>query len=209
MKLIKKVKVIEVKRCFVISQLIRLQKGKKRYLGLIAENEFKEKLKIAKTKALKFSEKKLDEIIKKDWKKRLKSYDSCQWYLGQVSPREVGVWKKAGGLSLRWTNGSLYETAEKVKYALRKNPNSLKKRAKYTIANILNTNINHLQKEKYLFPIVFKGGTGTMGRKKLKKKMKGDIDDGCMRSIALSIAGFKELKVYIGFPKSMKQHDQE
>lgn len=62
-------------------------------------------------------------------------------------------------------------------------------------------NIHLLQKEKYLLPIIFKGGTGTKGRKRLKRQMKGDIDDGCMRSIALAISGKKILYVYIGFPK--------
>ena len=57
----------------------------------------------------------------------------------------------------------------------------------------------------YSFPnsqnIVFKGGTGTNGRKLFKKKMKGDIDDGNMRSIALAVASKKTIKVYMGFPK--------
>ena len=55
-----------------------------------------------------------------------------------------------------------------------------------------------IQKEKYLFPVVLPGGT--MGRKGLKK-MKGDIDDGCMRSIALAISGKKKIKMYIGKKK--------
>ena len=203
MKLIKKVNTINVKRCFVISQLIRLQKGNKRYLGLMSESNFTRKLKTAKIKALKLSEKKLDKIIKTEWAKRLKAYDSSQWYFGIISPKEVGVWRRSGGLPLSWTNGSLAETAKKVKYALEKNPKILKKRAKHAISNILQTNINYLQKEKYLFPIVFKDGTGTNGRKRIKRRMQGDIDDGCMRSIALAVAGFKKIKVYIGFPKNI------
>ena len=201
MKILKPIKTIEVKRCFVVSQLIRLDRGKKRYLGLLSPEEFQKKLKIAKIKALKFSEKKLDKIIFDEWKKRLKAYDNADWYIGKVSINEVGVWKKAGGLPLAWTNGSLVETAEKVKNVLSKNQQSLKKRARHSIQNILKTNFNVLQKEKYLLPIIFKGGTGTKGRKRLKQKMKGDIDDGCMRSIALAIAGKTTLLAYVGFPK--------
>jgi len=31
--------------------------------------------------------------------------------------------------------------------------------------------------------------------------MKGDIDDGCMRSIAMAISGKKDITVYFGIPK--------
>ncbi len=31
--------------------------------------------------------------------------------------------------------------------------------------------------------------------------MKGDIDDGCMRSIALAISGKNNIVVYFGIPK--------
>ncbi|MEK7106124.1 MAG: hypothetical protein AAB895_02085 [Patescibacteria group bacterium] len=203
MKKFKKVNVIEVKRCFVMSQLIRHQKGKKRYLGLISEKEFNKKLTIAKEKTLKLSEKKLDKIIHDEWKKRLKAYNNSDWYIGEVSPGEIGVWKRAGGLPLECTNGSLKDTAQKVKYYLNKNPKFLKKRSRHTIFNMLSTNVGKLQKEKYLFPIIFKSGTGTNGRKKLTKVLKGDIDDGCMRSIALTIAGARSIKAYIGFPKKI------
>jgi hypothetical protein len=59
------------------------------------------------------------------------------------------------------------------------------------------------QKEKYLYPIVFKTDTGTQGRKRLKRKMKGDIEDGCMRSIALAISGRDRITVYFGIPKNV------
>lgn len=57
------------------------------------------------------------------------------------------------------------------------------------------------QKEKYLYPIVFKTDTGTKGRKRLKRKVKGDIDDGCMRSIAMAMFGRDPITVYYGIPK--------
>jgi len=103
-------------------------------------------------------------------------------------------------LPLGWTNGSLFETAEKVKIALDKKSKILKRRAKHSIPNILKIKDHLLQKEKYLFPIVFKTDIGTQGRKRLKRKMKGDIDDGCMRSIALAISGKNPITVYFGLP---------
>ena len=47
-----------------------------------------------------------------------------------------------------------------------------------------------------------------MGRKRLKRKMKGDIDDGCMRSIALTIKGAKTIKAYIGIPIKTSYRDK-
>ena len=69
---------------------------------------------------------------------------------------------------------------------------------------MLATNVRLLQSEKYLLPIIFKSGTGTLGRRGLKRVMKGDIDDGCMRSIALAVSGKKVIRAYIGFPKKVK-----
>ncbi|MFA5841138.1 MAG: hypothetical protein WC847_02620 [Candidatus Paceibacterota bacterium] len=203
MKIIKPIKGIVVKRAFVVSDFISAKNNRRKYLTLVPENIFLKKLKTAKKNALKLKESQLDRIIMNEYKKRLTAYDNSTWYLGEVKTSEVGVWKKAGGLPLSWTNGSLAETAKKVKHALANNPKLIKKRARYSIPNMLKTNIHLLQQEKYLLPIIFKGGTGTKGRKRLKKHMKGDIDDGCMRSIALAIKGKRTLKAYIGFPKNL------
>ena len=194
-------KTIEVKRAFVVSDFISAKKDRKKHLTFVPENIFIQKLKNAKQKALKLKESKLDKIIKDKFKKRLIAYDNSRWYLGEVKTNEVGVWRKAGGLPLSWTNGSLAETAAKVKNTLEHNPKFLRKRSRYSIPNMLKTNIHLLQEEKYLLPIIFKGGTGTKGRKRLKRQMKGDIDDGCMRSIALAVSGKKTIKAYIGFPR--------
>ena len=172
-------------------------------MGLVTKEAFLKRLRVAKVKALQFSEKKLDRIISNEWKKRLKVYNSCSWSIGWVNINELGVWRRAGGLPLSWTDASLKKTAQKVKNALDKNPKLLIKRARYAIPNILQTNVNLLQKEKYLFPIVFMGGIGTKGRKRLKHKTKYDIDDGCMRSIALAMSEYKSIKVYIGSPKKI------
>ena len=147
--------------------------------------------------------KQLDRQISPDWPRRLRTYNSSDWYIGEIKPSEAGIWKRAGGLPLSWTNGSLKDTADKVRRALRKNQKSFKKRARRAILNMLETNVDMLQSEKYLLPIVFKGGTGTRGRQGLKRLTRGDIDDGCMRSIALAVRNAKVIRAYIGFPKKV------
>jgi hypothetical protein len=88
-----------------------------------------------------------------------------------------------------------------VKKALENKSKLLKSRARHAIPNILKLKTHLEQKEKYLYPIVFKTDTGTKGRKRLKNKMKGDIDDGCMRSMALAVSGKENILVYYGVPK--------
>lgn len=216
MKLIKKVATIEAKRAFILPQMIRKQKIRKPLMGLtylknnkrllepISLQEFEERLKIAKAKILTLPEYELDKFISYEYKKRLIAYNNCDWYIGEVTPEEVGVWRRASGLPLEWTNGSLKETTQKIKKALDNNSKRITKRAKNAISNMLKTNMDKLQNEKYLYPIIFEGGTGTKGRKRLKRQMKGDIDDGCLRSIALTIAGAEKIKVYIGMERKFK-----
>ncbi len=193
MKLLKRVDSLEVKRCFVVSQYGRGRKDK-RDIPTFTKRAFARRLSRAKNWAKKLSQKQLDRIIASDWKRRLRAYDSASWWLGQVNINEVGVWRRAGGLPLSWTNCSLQETAKKVAKAL---PAGGRSSALKTIPKILKTSIGFVQKEKLLFPIVFQGGTGTRGRKGLKK-MRGDIDNGCMRAIALAMTGKKSFKAYIG-----------
>ena len=201
MKRIKRVKAIEVKRTYLIADAIRRSEQKKDFLGKIDLREFHTKLHRAKKKILALPEKKLDAMIAKTYVKRLIAFDTAHWYVGTFSPSEVGVWRRAGALPLEWTNDSLKETAKHVTKAIARNSKRLRGRAKSVIPNLLRTNIDIIQDEKYLLPIVFQGGTGTNGRRRLKKKMKGDIDDGCMRSIALTVHGAKNIKGYLGFVK--------
>lgn len=204
MKILKKVSVREVKRAFVIANNIRIQKRGKRYFGKISKEEFLKKLSQSKQKGLRMTNEQLNKHISPDWPRRLHAYDSSDWYLGEVKTSEVGVWKRAGNLPLAWTNGSLKDTADNVHRALKKNPKLLKGRARRAISNMLATNVGVLQNEKYLLPIVFKGDSGTRGRRGLKRVMKGDIDDGCMRSIALAVSGVKVIRAYIGLPKKAR-----
>ena len=202
MKLLKRVSRKEVKRCFVMSNFIRWGKKQKGHLHKISRYEFLKKVDLAKKKVKKLKESQLNKIISNEWQKRPDAYNMSDWYLGEVKPSEVGVWKRAGELATAWTNNSLAETARHMKYAMVHGKLKRRRiRAVKAVKGILETNVDLIQEEKYLYPIVFKGGTGTNGRKGLKKKMKGDIDDGCMRSIALAINGAKKIKVYYGVPK--------
>lgn len=165
------------------------------------EQDFESKLTKAKKSVIPLKNDEIDKHISPDWLKRRNSYNNSNWFLAEMNPIELGVWSKAGELPLRWTNGSLSETAERVKKAFARKSKFLSKRPKHAIPGILKISKHLEQGEKYLYPIVFKTDTGTQGRKRLKRKMKGDIDDGCMRSIALAISGKKNLLVYFGIPK--------
>ena len=210
MKKIKPVNAIEVKRTYLISDLVRRSDTGKDFLGPITIGQFKNKLIKVKKEVLSLPENVLNTMIAKTFTKRLVAFDTCDWYMGTFKPSEVGVWRRAGKLPLRWSNGSLKETAKYVKDALATKSIKFKKniRARSVISNILKINVGLIQNEKYLLPIVFKGGSGTNGRKRLKKKMKGDIDDGCMRSIALTINGAKDIKAYLGFPIKTNYRDK-
>lgn len=204
MKILKKVNVREVKRAFVIANHVRTQKTGRKYFGKVSRIEFLKKLRQSKKRGLHLTDAQLDKTISPNWSGRLHAYNSSDWYIGEVTPSEVRVWKRAGGLPLSWTNASLKKTADTVRDALKRNSGLPTKRARYAIPNILAANVGILQKEKYLLPIIFKGGTGTRGRRGLKRVMKGDIDDGCMRLIALAVHGVKRIRAYVGFPKKTK-----
>ena len=203
MKLIQHVPTREIKLCFVISDFVRMPKRGKKYLGDISRIDFLKRLRKETAKCRKLSPAELDDFIQPH---RLFVYNAADWYVADMSVNELGVWRRAGGLPLEWTNRSLQETAKKVSTALETNSHTLKQRARHGMMNMLKTNIIDLQKEKYLLPIVFKGGTGTNGRRRLKHRTKGDIDDGNMRAVALAVNGAKTLRVYFGVPVPKKTH---
>lgn len=204
MRILRTVKTIEVKRAFAIANHLTQRKNlgnNRKFLKSLSEKEFKQKLRTAKKRILKVTEQTLDTLITPKWPKRLNAYNTSTWYVAEMHLSELGVWTRAGDLPLRWTNGSLEDTARNVKRGFSKGSKLLKKRPKHTIPNILEIKTHLDQKEKYLYPIVFKTDTGTGGRRRLIRKMKGDIDDGCMRSIALAISGRDPITVYFGSPK--------
>ncbi|MBU6321778.1 MAG: hypothetical protein KGI78_01750 [Patescibacteria group bacterium] len=132
---------------------------------------------------------------------RLESYDTSDWYLAEASLKDIGVWRRAGGLPREWTNRSLQETAEHVRTALRSGSRKLSKRARSVIPQMLETNVWSLQKHPYLLPIGFAGRTGTWPRKYLRYRTAVELDDGNMRAIALAVAGTKTIRVYYGIPR--------
>jgi hypothetical protein len=205
MKILKKVSRTEVKRCFVIGDLMAAPPRGKRYLGELTPEAFEKKYLVARKRGLALTVAQLDRRIKRGWHRRLVAYDSSEWYLVQMSPSELGVWKRAGGLPHAWTNQSLRHTAAKVRRALKTNSRQLTRRARRAIPHMLEHNVADLQKEKYLLPIVFKSGHGTRGRHRLKHRVRGDIDDGCMRSIALAVSGARVLRVYFGVPRKKRE----
>jgi hypothetical protein len=139
----------------------------------------------------------LDQVISEEYKKRLKAYNSVNWHIGYANLNEVGLWKGAGGLPKEWTRGSLKDSASKMSLESKKDNSKFHRiRAMKTVPEIICFK-PIIKKEKYLLPIILPGGTIPNCRKGMKR-MKGDIDDGCMRSLAFAISGDKKIKAYIG-----------
>ena len=164
-----------------------------------SRSEYLAKLKKAKAAADDLTKKQLDKIIGHESKKRLLAYEHADWFRARMSFKEMGVWRRAGGLPESWTRGSLKETARKVKIGLAKNSPLICARSKRALPRIMEF-ADIISREKTLYPIVFLGDTGTRGRRRGCIKTKGDIDDGCMRAIALVLRGAKNLNVYFGVP---------
>ena len=201
MKLLKKVKSLEVKRCFVISNRFTSKKMRKdalkKHITTPAKETFSKNIAINKDAVLKLEEAALDLIISTEYRKRLKVYDSVDWHIGFVVLSEVGLWKGAGGIPKTWTHGSLSDSAKKMSSELKKIDFRLSRsRARKVVSEIISLR-TIIKKEKYLLPIILPGGTISTCRKGMLK-MKGDIDDGCMRSLAFAINGDKKIKAYIG-----------
>lgn len=186
MELIKPVGSLEVKRCFVVSDMVKPLKA-------VNEIEFKKKIKLARKQVFERSERELDEYILKD-PKRLSIYNNLSWYLASVAPDEMKVWERAGGLPLKWTNDDPSSAAEYVFQVIKKKKNlSIRKERAFFAVNGILANVEAISSEKYLLPIVILGG--------MRKSLIGGewgIDDGNMRAIALAGTGKPLLSVYIG-----------
>jgi hypothetical protein len=194
---------IEVKRCYVAAQYFRtLERGNTRYLRELTREEFVDRLQASKEYAQGLSESELDkQILEEHYPKRLRMYDSCTWYIGTVSADEVGVWKGAGGLPVEWTYGSLANTAHLVNQALQAGDAKLPARSRRAIPRII-PNLDLIEREPYLYPIIAPGATmgrGLNGRPyKHFQLMRGDIEDGCMRSITMATQGRTAFHAYVG-----------
>lgn len=208
MELLKKISRLEAKRCFVLSQRFTSKQMRKnalkKHMISPSQKAITDNIKTQVASVVKMSEAQLDNIIRTEYKKRLKAYDSVEWYLGSVDVSEVGVWRGAGGLPKSWTRGSVKETAQKLFGEMTKNNfQHSRVRAARVVPKILEIK-SILKKQKYLLPIILSSGTIKNARKGMKK-MVGDIDDGCMRSLAFAGTGDEKIRVYIGIaPKGFK-----
>lgn len=199
MKLIKKVRPIDVKRAFLMTHFLNR-------FGVAKKNDKQTPSKEKYLRAHMRARKMLEEMSAKQidrkmeiYGRRLKHYNAVRWYIGEIETKEVGVWKKAGGLPKSWTDGSLAYTARLVKSGLKNNSRLIKRRSKRVIPIIIEME-KLIKKDKYSLPIVFEREVGRVKRKGLKK-MRFEIDDGNMRSIAYAISGDKKIKTYIGILK--------
>lgn len=190
----KKVPTIEVKRCFVTAGVMRPPRLGGRYVGTFPQEEFAARLRAAKKKVRAYSKRKLDSVIAAEYKRRLNEYDKTAWYVTKMSLKDLGVWRRAGELPLPWTQGSVVDTARAVRQHM---PPEAPLRV---FAKV----VGKTQREKYLLPIVFRHKTGTPTRRGLPRVLKGDVDDGCMRSVALALSGRKKIRVYFGVPPPEK-----
>ncbi len=201
MKIIRKVRPIEVKRAYITAQTIHYPRNRReRYPLKLDQREYLKRLVHAKRKLGQLTEDQLDEFIAKDWRPRERAYSNTDWYLAVVSPREIGMWRRAGGLPIAWTCCSLAQSAQYVKRGLEISSKRIRAQSKEAIPHFIKFS-DIISKEMALYPIVFKSGTGTGGRRRCRGKVKGDIDDGNMRSIVLATLGYKKLKVYFGIPR--------
>lgn len=206
MKLLKKVKSIEAKRCFVFSQRFTSKnttvKSIRDKIVKVDAKTFKQDLKKIKKEVLKINEKELDKIITADRNTtRLKAYDNANWYIGYADVDEVGAWREAGRVPKSWTKKSLKSTATIIaKIVNSKKSRFAKIRPIRVVPEIIKAK-DILKREKYLFPIFLQGGTIPDCRKGMDK-MALDIDDGNMRSFAFAVSGDKKIKAYIGIKHS-------
>jgi len=198
MKFSRAISCVDVKRAFVAAEFMR--RRDERYVPLLSDKEFSDRLAKAKAHVKKMGNAELDRVIVKKYPPRRDAYDGVDWHVGMVKTSEVAVWRGAGGLPASWTSGSLDETAKKIAVAFRKDSKLLKARIKRAIPRILRTAAETVQKEKYLLPIILPAGTIPSSRRGVRK-FKGDIDDGSMRCLALAISGTKIIKAYVGVRK--------
>lgn len=208
MKLIKKVKTIEVKRCFVFSQRftsknMRKESVKKEIIKPSKEALLKN-LNPVKKKVLKLKESSLDRVIADEYKKRLWAYNQLDWYIGIVNLDEVGIWRKAGGTPESWALGSLEETIVRFKKELENEKSKFKRVRSIKIVPQIIKVKSIIKKEKYLLPILLPTGL-IPGPRKGMRKTKFYIDDGTMRVLAFTATGDKKIKAFIGIlPKAKK-----
>lgn len=115
---------------------------------------------------------------------RVELYRNLTWELVEVQPKELGIWDKAQGMPHEWCVGNLIETMEYYKKT-QNHDGEYHKRIIY-----------FLNKGEIDEIIVVDGAT-KRGRENCRE-MKYNIDDGCMRAIALMLKGYTRIRCYLG-----------
>jgi hypothetical protein len=183
----------EVKKCFVVSTRAKGLAGfdKQHFQACLQEIEHK-------VSNLNYAE--LDLEI--DWPPRrdMLNSKSLRWIFGKCSIDEIGVWvnhEGSGGLPREWCAGSVRDTVQAL------NENSSRKfsgRASYAISGIKNI-AETLVEHRMLSIIVVVSGLWYQRRRAPCKSVKYDIDDGCMRAIALAQCDQEYINAFIGMMK--------
>src|SRR3954463_729667 len=96
MKIIRAANPMEVKRCFAMTHYFRTLSMARHTDTTPTRAKYLATLKKAKKMSLGASERELDKILK--WKRRIQSYNKAEWYVATASIKEIGVWRRAGGL---------------------------------------------------------------------------------------------------------------
>lgn len=175
----------EVKQCFVLSD-----KAKK--FANLNITEFQEGLGAFKKDVEEMSEQQLDSVL--DW--RAPEYNRLTWRWGTVSIDEIGVWPGAAGLPERLCLGSVRETASGILKmgGVQALPVNGDTRARDSIPG-MEAVAEVISNERLLSLIARAGGTY---RKPPHERMRWDLDDGSVRSVALALVGIERLNAFFG-----------
>jgi hypothetical protein len=178
---------IEVKRCFVCSNLT------KDLIGLHGE-EFISGFSSIASQVKTMSEDSLDDSIRAD-PARLSRYNLLKWSRHAVPITKLGMWMEARKLPAKWCVGSLYQTAIKVEEAIEMGSLS-------TIAPQVESSIEGIRKvtdfirnQPLLYVIAVPPYCA--GRPPYLGVDLG-LDDGNMRALTFAIIGYSKILAYVG-----------
>ena len=185
--MVERTAVREVKQCFVLSD-------KAKALANRNITEFKDGLVELKNKVNEMSDSDLDSYP--PLRSRVQEYNHLTWLWGAVSIDEIGVWPRAAGIPCELCLGSVRETASGIRKrgGVEALPVGADNRAKENIPGIINV-AEVISKERLLSVIGLAGG---IIRKPPHKRMRWDLDDGSVRSVAFALAGIESLNGFLG-----------
>jgi len=115
---------------------------------------------------------------------REKFYSGLHWKLYEISIEELGIWDNAQDLPHKWCIGNLKETVDHYIGANNHAGQSYESKIRY------------LNQAECVEIIVVDGRT-KRGRENCRK-VKWNVDDGCMRALVFALKGHKHLRCYVG-----------